>query len=371
MTRIISLVTWGSRGGPFPRIVRWLARGLEAKGYRADVVFIQEPKGVQEVSPNIREIGLGTRARYAAVPLYRYFKETKPAFVLATPLPSALAALMAGRLAGVPVVPWEATFLDRSIPLVPLQMRLFGPWFRRLLYGWAPAVAATSREVTSGIQKEFDNKGAFVLPNPCDLYDIRSLANASKPKNFASDNYSLIAVGRLSPEKGIDVILKALGILRDRGINQYELRVLGEGPYRSDYEQLAAKLGLQDRVEFLGYVPNPYSIMAEADIFVHAARWEGFGMVVVEAMALGLPVVATTCPGGPKEILDFGKYGILVPPDNPEELAQAIASLIQNPQKRQRLSELSLERVEQYRPERIAERLLEIAEYVWNQRRAG
>jgi glycosyltransferase involved in cell wall biosynthesis len=174
----------------------------------------------------------------------------------------------------------------------------------------------------------------------------------------------LIAVGRLAYEKGFDLLLRALKKVSNRGVAGWELNILGNGSLREELEKLNTKLELENQVHFLGHVPNPYPYMARSDLFVHASRWEGFGMVIVEALALGVPVIATSCPGGPKEILDSGGYGRLVPPENLDALAEAIEELIINPEERKKYGELGRRRVGDYRPERIAERILEIERYV-------
>ena len=369
MKRLISLITWGSSGGPFPRLIRWLAEGLSYHDRTVDIIFLQDPKGVRQVNDRIREIGFGTRTRLAILPLVQYFKQHRPSLAFVTPAHVALPVLAAGRLARVPVVPWEQTFLSYDRPFLPTGMRHTAPLLRRLLYRWSAAVAATSTDVAEEVKQELKLNQVFVLPNPCSSESIQKAAG-SDCKN-CRDSCTLVAVGRLIHQKGIDVVLKALHILHKEGLNKFRLAVLGDGPLRRQLEERTKQLGLEEEVNFLGYVPNPYPYMAQSDIFVHASRWEGFGMVIVEAMALGLPVVATSCPGGPKEILGYGEYGRLVPPDDPEALAEVLADLINNPEKRAQLSQASLRRIEFYRPERIAKNLLEIEEFVRSDRADG
>jgi glycosyltransferase involved in cell wall biosynthesis len=109
------------------------------------------------------------------------------------------------------------------------------------------------------------------------------------------------------------------------------------GKERSKLESLVETLNIQEYVSFSGFVPNPYVYMAKADLFVLSSAWEGFGNVLVEAMACGLPVVATDCPSGPREILQNGLYGPLVPVGNVDALALAMEATLDKPISPQRL----------------------------------
>jgi glycosyltransferase involved in cell wall biosynthesis len=148
------------------------------------------------------------------------------------------------------------------------------------------------------------------------------------------------------------MMLKALKILR--GSVPAKLLVLGEGEDRAQLESLARALGVAPYVEFAGYQSNPYKFMARASAFVMSSAWEGFGNVLVEAMACGTPVVSTDCPSGPVEILDSGRFGMLTPVGDPEAFASAIRATLENPRSQQRLiaraSEFSVDAaVEKYR----------------------
>jgi glycosyltransferase involved in cell wall biosynthesis len=107
--------------------------------------------------------------------------------------------------------------------------------------------------------------------------------------------------------------------------------ILGEGKQRAELETLAAALGIAEDVSLPGFVDNPYAYMARAAVFVLSSAWEGFGNVLVEALACGCPVVSTDCPSGPTEILAGGAYGPLVPVGDDAALAQAILSVLQAP----------------------------------------
>ena len=171
-------------------------------------------------------------------------------------------------------------------------------------------------------------------------------------------------VRRRVRSKGVDVLLYALRLLLDRGITSWNLQILGDGPLRSEYEQLTQALGLEDHVRFPGYLPNPYPWMASADVFVHPARWEGFGMVIVEAVGLVYLLWRRVVQGGPKDILANGQYRILVPPEDPVALANAMEDLILDESKRENFGKLARRRVKFYHPEHITEIVLEIEEYI-------
>ena len=117
-------------------------------------------------------------------------------------------------------------------------------------------------------------------------------------------------------------------------------------------------------MRFLGWVENPWPVMASADVTVTASRWEGFGLAAAEALALGLPVIGSDCPGGLGEMLGYGEYGVVVPPEDPFRLADALALLADDASLRRELGEKALERAKEYAPSRVAERIVELAEEV-------
>ena len=135
----------------------------------------------------------------------------------------------------------------------------------------------------------------------------------------------LLAIGRLVPQKGIDVALRALP-----DVPGAWLVVLGEGPERARLEALAAELGVADRVWLPGRVPDVAAWLRRASLLVHPARWEGFGLALLEAMLAGLPVVAARISSVPEVVVD-GETGLLVPPENPAALAAAIRRVLREP----------------------------------------
>ena len=148
---------------------------------------------------------------------------------------------------------------------------------------------------------------------------------------------TIITVGRLVEAKDHNTLLEAVAELRES--RPVKLVIVGDGPLRHRLERRAGELGIGRDVAFTGYVPNPFPLMARADVFALTSRWEGFGCVLVEAMACGLACVSTRCPHGPAEIIDQGKTGLLVPVGAPGELASALEELIDDPGRRQELAD--------------------------------
>ena len=147
------------------------------------------------------------------------------------------------------------------------------------------------------------------------------------PNDVPQDARVLLAVSRLTQQKGVDVAIRALAELPTDTV----LVVLGEGPERDELERLARGLGVEQRVVLPGRVPDVAAWLQRARVFVHPARWEGFGLGVLEAMLAGLPVVASNVSSLPELVAD-GETGLLVPPDDAAALARGIVDALERPE---------------------------------------
>ena len=138
----------------------------------------------------------------------------------------------------------------------------------------------------------------------------------------------ILAAGRLHIQKDFPTLLRAFALVRKEIPSR--LVILGEGEKRKELEDLAQELGIRKDLDLPGFVENPYKYMKRAAVFVLSYQWEGLPTVLVEAMACGCPVVSTDCPSGPREILENGRWGKLVPPGDPMKLAEAIKEILTN-----------------------------------------
>jgi glycosyltransferase involved in cell wall biosynthesis len=172
-------------------------------------------------------------------------------------------------------------------------------------------------------------------------------------KHRAGSMRRLISVGRLEEQKGHDVLIEAFAaVLRTHP--DLQLTICGDGPARNGLIRAATRLGIADRVEFAGWRHDVATLLAEADLLVHPARWEGFGLVLLEAMRAALPIVATRV-GAIPEVISDGVTGILVAPEEPEALAAAIRSLADDGRHRLRLGAEGFERLRNdFSPARMA-----------------
>lgn len=196
---------------------------------------------------------------------------------------------------------------------------------------------------------ELNNVEVIANPLPFDP-SVKSFL----PKEWAEGGSRVIAIARYSHEKGIDLLLQAWAKVEKR-TKFWRLDVFGEGDH-APYESLIDQLGIDRyRCTLHGRTTDVEYEYTHSSIAVCSSRFEGFGMVMVESMACGLPVVAFDCPWGPRAIIDNGENGILVENGNVDKMADVLVSLINNPQERMRLSQAAMQHVQQYRIEHIAE----------------
>jgi glycosyltransferase involved in cell wall biosynthesis len=196
-----------------------------------------------------------------------------------------------------------------------------------------------------------------VIHNPV----LRPPAISKQPAQQLLERPALLTIGRLDKHKGHDLLLRAFARLTHRHAN-WSLTILGEGSQRQELEDLCRSLKLTERVSLPGRVSNPEQFLRQADLFVMASRSEGFPMALGEAMACGLPVIATDCPSGPAEMIRDGVNGILVPTEDVEALAAALDCLMSDEPLRLQLSSRAPEVAERFSLERAMQLWEEILE---------
>jgi glycosyltransferase involved in cell wall biosynthesis len=245
-------------------------------------------------------------------------------------------AILARWIAGVPtrVVIRLGMHLSGSLAQKS-RLRRWSRWLpARWLYPYADGFIAVSDEVADDISEHagLDRERFGVIPNPAVPPDVAVRQAAPVRHDWLSADAPLpvvLACGRLAPQKDFVTLLSAFAAVRER--LQARLIILGEGPERARLAGLRSKLGLDPCVDFPGFVDDVLPWMARADVFVLSSAYEGSPNVLVEAMACGVPVVATDCPSGPARILRGGLLGPLVPVGDAERLASAICSTLAEP----------------------------------------
>jgi glycosyltransferase involved in cell wall biosynthesis len=196
------------------------------------------------------------------------------------------------------------------------------------------------------------------LPNVIDVDAVRQ--KSLEPVDLPSTSY-MISVARLDEaQKDHATLLRAFAQLRQMGQTSSDLCLVGEGPDRHRLEALASQLGIVSSVHFLGFRENPYPFILRARMLVLSSRYEGFGMVLGEAMALGVPVISTDCPTGPRDLLDAGAAGLLVPIGDAPALVDAMDKLSNDLQLRRALTESASLKIASFRPRRGADRMLDV-----------
>ncbi|GBE22869.1 MAG TPA: glycosyltransferase [Actinobacteria bacterium] len=338
--RTVSLLMASFEGGGAERVTTQLAAAFQTRGVDTELVVVR-PSGplrtwAQDLlAPrSIVDIN-GRRLRTSIIGIRRYLRVRHPDVLIAGPDDVAIAALIALRLARlkstllVGVVHSTLSTRNRNLRSNGKLSMLAD----RLLLPKMDLVVAVSEGAAEDLKERIGLPTGMVvtIPNPVDVIGVRSLAERGVSHPWVDANLPIIlAVGRLAPPKDFATLLRAF-VLVKQAMSTTKLLILGEGPQRSDLEAMIVKHGLGDDVELLGFVDNPWAFMARSAVFVLSSEWEGFALVVAEALACGVPVVATDCPSGPREILKHGELGALVPVGDAELMASAIVRSLREP----------------------------------------
>jgi glycosyltransferase involved in cell wall biosynthesis/thymidylate kinase len=323
-------------GGGAERVMVNLARGFAERGLPVDLVLVRAAGPLlPEVAPGVRVVELRTRSVLASLPaLTRYLRRERPRVLLSTLNTANVVAIWASWLArsGTRVVVRQSNTLSRTRAAARGRRRLI-PWLVEHSYRRADGVVAVSEGVARDLIQvaRLAPGRVHVVPNPVVPPELHALAAEPLAHPWFQESAPpvVLGVGRLTAQKDFPTLIRAFAQVR-RG-QRVRLVILGEGEERPRLEALIRESGVADDVALPGFVPNPFAYMSRAAVLVLSSVWEGLPAVVVQALAVGTPVIATDCESGPREILRDGRFGLLVPMGGEDEIARGILEAIGRP----------------------------------------
>lgn len=321
------------KGGGAERVMINLANNLDKNKYQVYLMVINgEGPYKKNVSEDVEILDLETiRLRYSIKKIVRVINEVKPHSILST-------------LDHLNIVILALKKLFKSKPRIIIRLantpsQLFKNMIKRnriimkkmveLFYPKADLIIAQCEEMQKDFLDVFpmNNLTLKYIYNPIDIKKIKSSITERNPYN--EDKVNFLGVGRLSYQKGFDILIRSFEQV-SLYIPNAELTILGEGELKSEYLELVNELGIEKKVNFIGFVDNPYDYYYYSDVYVLSSRFEGFPNSLLEALACNAQVVATSCQSGPAEILE-SKYGVMADVEDVNSLSDAMITAYREP----------------------------------------
>lgn len=332
------------------RVAKHLIPALARRGYWVDLLKVRDHgPNLTDVDPRIRIIDLGHRQTYGCLPaLIRYLRRERPAVMLSDKDRVNRTALLARRLVGAKNSLSGTRLVLRFGTTLSVNLAsrgAFERWLQRTsiarLYPFADRIVVPSVGAADDMASYTGLNRALiqVVPSPVvpeSLFD-KAIQPPQHPWFHDPASPLILGAGELGSRKDFETLLR--GFARLRVERRCRLMIIGRGRARDRLLALADELGIAEDVALPGFIADPYPYLANADLFAFTSRWEGLGFVLIEALALGTPVVSTDCPSGPSEILQAGRYGPLIPVGDADALADAMAATLKSPLPTARLKE--------------------------------
>jgi glycosyltransferase involved in cell wall biosynthesis len=334
----IAIILPGLGAGGSEHVVSAIANHWANDGHKVTLVTLEERSAVPyyPIDPKVRIINLGLSPKRVSAPqavwlaisrilaFRRTLQDVAPDVVVSFLMRTNIMTLLAVFGSGIPVIVSERNN--------PALQPLGAAWrkLRQLLYPKAFGLVTMTRGAMNFFPPSLRRR-SWIIPNPVKLPE--GLRRPGKGKRLA-------AVGRLVPQKGFDLLIDAFAIVANRHPD-WTLTIWGEGPDREMLELQRKERGLEDRIFMPGISERPGSWLETADAFVLSSRFEGWGIVLLEAMAWGLPCVSFDCEWGPTDMMRNEVDGLLVPRGDVRALADALSRIMEDAGLRRRLSKAS------------------------------
>ncbi|MHA7681451.1 glycosyltransferase family 4 protein [Cupriavidus sp. PET2-C1] len=328
------------------RMTATIANALAEQGYAVSVLSLWDPASCFPLHPAVKHSALfqqrpSFKRAYAATVagIRRHVKQCKIDVLVQVDTMLALFVLPATLGLCLRHIAWEHCHFDEDLgrPARKLARRLAARFGDHI-------VVLTERDRRRWIEVLNPRCPVVCIPNPLPF----PMPAHPAPRTGTS----VIAVGRLVPAKGFDTLLRAWSQVVAQAPD-WRLVIVGDGEERPALERWRSQLGLNSIVTLPGVFPDITNAYKQASIFCLSSRYEGFGLVLIEAMAFGLPIVSTDCETGPRELLESGQDALIVPVDDSDAMAQALLHIIHHKDDARRLGEAARQKARRFSMERI------------------
>ncbi len=343
-TKVAIVLPFFGDGG-MERAMINLTKGLLLKNIEVEFVLLKKGYGTfsNEIPAGVKIVELNSLNFLTSIfKLRGYLLQEQPTVLLSLSTPANVVSIVASKTTRGTrrVIVSTQVAVKTDITTTKLKAMLRPLVYK--IYNFADVVHVVSR----GIGDDLESFGVRaekikLIYNPVISPEI--LMEAHKPIShpwFVDGPLKVplvFTITRLVPQKDLPTLLRAFAIVRKS--KNMRLAIIGEGPLRVELEDLAKELGIEKDFALLGFIGNPYPYINRANVFAISSAWEGFCVAIAEALAFGLPVVSTDCPHGPREVLENGKYGKLVPVGDAQSLAKGILESLENPLPREFIKE--------------------------------
>ncbi|WP_198590557.1 glycosyltransferase [Vibrio breoganii] len=352
-------------GGGAEREMIYIANQFAEKGYDVDLIVHRNAGPLRDiVSKNVTVIILDKNYLYDLYFLVKYIKRRHPKFILSTlHVPNwilATAKILA--ISNVKIF-WRIVISVTNAKRDGVSTSSFVYKSMKFVYPILSCVVNKITCVSKGVEEDFvqnflvNKKKVNVMYNPAYTSDIHELAEEKVEHPWFNSRFNtIVSLGRLSSQKDYETLIRSFKLVTQVDTNA-RLFILGEGKLRDALQNLIESLGLSEMVDLHGFELNPYKYLSKADVFVLSSIYEGFGNVIVEALALNVPVISTDCPSGPAEILNDGEWGRLVPVCDITALSRAILDTLEEGSKDKMDT---LDRAKEFSVERVVEKYINL-----------
>jgi glycosyltransferase involved in cell wall biosynthesis len=355
-------------GGGAEKVLVDLISSLERRKYNIlIVVFTENTAFRKHLPPHIKVINLKKKSRWDFLKLIlklgKILNKYSPTIVISslvyTNILTGLASLLQKRKSVL--ILWEHNYPPKYLSKARLSK--IKRFLIQLTYNKADTVITVSNKIRDCLSEEFkinpSNIKTIYNPIITDILVQKSKKKVEHPFFSVKNSKVIISVGRLTEQKRFDLLLKAFSLVR-RESEDARLILLGKGHLKKDLQKLTKELNINNWVDFVGFKANPYAWMAKADIFVLSSDREGFPVVLIEAMACGVPIISTDCLTGPNELITNNKNGLLIPTGNEDTLAKTILNLLKDEKLRKEFSENGKHRAKDFDIKKVTPKFEEL-----------
>lgn len=338
----LTIFTHGIKRGPFAALGTTLSRGFKDLGYDCDLVVLNATAEEKQRYPHVNTISLDiSRAALSLWPLVRYMQAHNPDIIFSMPWYFNVIAILARFIARTPtkIIVGEHNIcsLESKIEHGDKLKIKFLPFLMRASYPYSDGLIAVCQDTITDLienQKVSDRIPMQVISNPIDRERIQSLKNEplSHPWFTSFDVPVILTVARMAKQKQLNFLIEAFAQVIET--QPAKLLILGDGLLRPELENLCKELNIEEHVSMPGYDHNPYKYMAACDIFALVSAWEGCPIALEEALASGAATIVNDAPGGSKDLVGNGEFGVVVPHGNLDALVKAILDLLSDSTKK-------------------------------------